>query len=193
MEQEKKTEIELNSNGEVKLSLDEEREPLFEIKGYQPPKSFKFAFSVCLTNTVLLICYPVLMLIFAIIAVLAKLTNMPNPVFIGFLGGSLFCLLASLLMDVVLPLITKKRLSKLPKTDLRFYEGLMEMVTRVETEGKDVGGIKTPIAYSSIAKLKQTSSYVIFVFPFNGKKGTLGIEKEKMPDGLLEFLLKQKK
>lgn len=186
--------VEFEPSGEIKRSPGgEERTPLFEIKAYQPPKSFHFAFSTCLSRSSFLIIYPILTLIFLVIALITKVSGFPDSIFITacFLTG--FCLLASLLMCLVFPLVMKRNLSKLPKTDLRFYEGMMEMVNRVEAEGKDVGGIKTPIAYSSIIKLKQTSSCLFLLFLYNGKWGTLGIEKSSMPEGLLEFLLKQKK
>ncbi len=194
MKEQNQIDIELSQSGEVKEAPNLEGKPLFEIKGYQTPKTFGFAFCMSLANTSLLIFYPAFAALESItFAILAKVANLSDTVFVCLcaLTGALFAF--ALVMDLGLPLIMKKNLAKLPKFDLKFHEGMMEMVGVVEAKGKQVGGIKMPIAYSSIIKIKRLSSYVFIIFPYNGKRGTLGIEKNQMPQGLLEFLLKQKK
>lgn len=194
MREENKIDIELAQSGEAKAIQKEEKKPLFEMRGYKTPKSFGFAFCMSLANTSLLIVYPILAVVEAIVfAFLAKFGNLSDMVFVFLCALTGVLLTFALIMDLLLPLIMKKNLARMPKLDLRFFEGMMEMVSLVEADGKTVGGIKMPIAYSSFIKIKRFSSYVFIVFPYNGKRGTLGLEKSQMPEGLLEFLLKQKK
>lgn len=174
----------------VSLGQGEGASPLFEIKDYSYPDSFRFAFLQTFGAApfvfIFILLIPILSLAFALLGQL----YWGQP----YLALSLYAetgvlVLLCLFLFLGLPNLVRKRARGFRNIRLCFYEDRFEISNLVHDRLAYLGEARIVVPYAGIRAKRNYSDCLFLLFLYQGKRSAIGLDKARFPSGLEGFLL----